>query len=76
VTTAIPAPLADGAATARRPAGACHLCGRAVLAGQRYARLVPAGQLAHVACIAARRTARDISPGTEPEGQSTGRKYP
>lgn len=47
----LPEPLADGADTAQRPAGPCHLCGRGILRGQRYAQLVPSGLLAHVVCI-------------------------
>ncbi len=48
----LPAPLAEDADTARRHAGPCHLCQRAILSGMRYARLVPGGQHAHSWCIA------------------------
>lgn len=47
----MPAPLATDADTARHPAGPCAVCGRAVLRGHRYARLVPSGRLAHVPCV-------------------------
>ncbi|WP_300611054.1 hypothetical protein [Trebonia sp.] len=48
----LPGPLAVDAATASTAAGPCHLCERAILRGERYARLVPSGRLAHLACIA------------------------
>jgi hypothetical protein len=44
-------PLATDAATATAPAGACRICARAILRGERYARLVPSRRLAHVACV-------------------------
>jgi hypothetical protein len=64
-TTAVqlPAPLATGAAAASVAAGPCALCQHGILRGDRYARLVPSGRLAHLTCIAgnagtaARRTA-------------------
>jgi hypothetical protein len=43
--------LAEDADTASRPAGPCRICSRAILSGDRYARLVPSGQLAHLLCI-------------------------
>lgn len=53
----IPPPLAEDAATAVRHAGPCSLCRRPINRGDRYAVTVPAGHLAHTACIglAARR---------------------
>jgi hypothetical protein len=50
--TRIPPPLAEDATTATGNAGPCSLCQRAVLAGDRYALLVPSGKLAHLHCIA------------------------
>lgn len=47
----IPEPLATDAATARRPLGPCAACRCAILRGQRFARLVPGGQAAHVSCV-------------------------
>jgi hypothetical protein len=49
-TPQIPPPLAEGAATAERPAGPCALCSRGILAGERHARLLT-GKLAHLPCI-------------------------
>lgn len=48
---AVPPPLAEDAGTAERPAGPCRLCQRGILRGQRFARLVPDGHLAHTSCI-------------------------
>lgn len=48
-----PPPLAEDAATASTTVGACHLCQRGILRGQRYGRLVPSGRIAHVVCISA-----------------------
>jgi hypothetical protein len=48
----IPAPLATDAATASTALGACHLCQRGILRGQRYGRLFPSERLAHVVCVA------------------------
>ena len=50
--TKIPPPLATDADTARRPAGPCSVCRRAILTGDRYALLVPSGRAAHVHCVA------------------------
>lgn len=47
----IPVPLVTDAATASTAAGPCHLCQRGIWRGQRYARLVPSGRLAHLVCI-------------------------
>ena len=55
----LPAPLATDAATASVAAGPCALCQSAILRGQRYARLVPSGRLAHAHCVA-----RMATPGT------------
>ena len=44
-------PLATDADTAQRHAGPCHLCGRAIKPGQRYA-LLPGLLPAHLVCIA------------------------
>lgn len=44
--------LADGAATATRPAGPCSICRRGIWRGDRYAVLTATGQLAHLPCIA------------------------
>jgi hypothetical protein len=50
----IPPPLAEDAGTATRPVGACSICARAILRGNRYALVVPGGEAAHVTCIARR----------------------
>ncbi len=49
----LPAPLAEHAATAARPAGPCALCRRPIVTWERYAALVPSKRLAHVRCIGA-----------------------
>jgi hypothetical protein len=41
--------IATDAATATRPAGPCAECQKAILAGDRFARLL-SGKLAHVSC--------------------------
>jgi hypothetical protein len=53
MTIKLPAPLAEGAGTALTHAGQCAICQRAILAGERYAVLVPAGKAAHLPCIGA-----------------------
>jgi hypothetical protein len=45
-------PLATDADTAHSHAGACALCRRPVLRGDRYALLVPDGTAAHLPCVA------------------------
>lgn len=47
----LPEPLAVDAAVAQSQAGPCTLCGQPVRRGQRYARLLVSGRLAHTACI-------------------------
>lgn len=51
-TSALPEPLAEGAATAATAAGPCVLCQRPIRRGQRYARLTLTGRLAHLPCVA------------------------
>lgn len=51
LAAALPEPLAEAADTAQRSPGRCPLCSVAITRGQRYARLVPSGQVAHVSCI-------------------------
>jgi hypothetical protein len=47
----VPEPLATDAAIASAPAGPCVLCSYPIRRGDRYARAVPSGRLAHVVCI-------------------------
>jgi len=47
----LPAPLAEGATVATRPAGRCSLCRQPIVTFERYASLVPSGAIAHVRCI-------------------------
>jgi hypothetical protein len=44
--------LAEDAATAKAAAGPCCLCRHVIARGDRYARIVTSGQLAHIACVA------------------------
>lgn len=52
MTTPLPAPLAEDARTADGHAGACAVCRRQILQGERYAVMVPLGKAAHAPCIA------------------------
>jgi len=45
--------LADDAATAKTSTRPCAVCRRRIGRGDRYARLVPSGKLAHLPCVAA-----------------------
>lgn len=48
----IPDPPPTDTQTASTVVGACHLCRRGILRGQRYSRLFPSGRIAHVVCVA------------------------
>jgi hypothetical protein len=43
--------LAEDADIARQHAGTCRICRSGIHRGERYAVLVPFGQLAHLPCI-------------------------
>ena len=42
--------IADSATTAESSAGPCAICDRAILRGQRIARLIATGQRVHTSC--------------------------